>query len=375
MRHPDEGMIHSWLDGALSAEEATQMESHVATCPGCATAVAEARGFIAASSRILTALDDVPRGVLPAVSAPKRDLRVFWRAAAAMLVVAGGSLVVMRDGGQDTAVANSAPREIVTLTPSVPGPSSDAAATSAASAPMPADERTSSQPPAAVQAKPMTMRSRVQAGRVAGSAQDLSKQSDLRRANEAASGVVGGTVSADAVVPGRGMMQQQANAAAPEGEAAPLKVLRVETAMGTRRTTYEVAPGQTVMLMEPELVQRSAIRLRGATAGQRQAATGSGARAVQPMAAEAASAPPPPAPMMDSRVAADSTSGRNDMSSAAKASARASAAFVARPSTISWIDPQTGKTLTLSGEVPVERLQEIKKRIEKERAAANKTVP
>jgi len=86
MQHPDEGTIHSWLDGALPAEDAASLESHVATCQSCAAAVAEARGFIAASSRILTALDDVPRGVLPAVPSKKRDFRVLWRAAAAMLV-------------------------------------------------------------------------------------------------------------------------------------------------------------------------------------------------------------------------------------------------------------------------------------------------
>src|SRR5688572_8308328 len=105
MQHPDEGTIHSWLDGALPAADAASLESHVATCQSCAAAVAEARGFIAASSRILTALDDVPRGVVPAVPERKRDLRVLWRAAAAMLVVAGGSLVVMREGGPDATVA------------------------------------------------------------------------------------------------------------------------------------------------------------------------------------------------------------------------------------------------------------------------------
>ena len=66
MQHLDEGTIHSWLDGALSSEEAARAEAHVAECPQCAAAVAEARGFIAASSRILTALDHVPRGVVPA---------------------------------------------------------------------------------------------------------------------------------------------------------------------------------------------------------------------------------------------------------------------------------------------------------------------
>ena len=60
MWHLDEGTIHAWLDGALSADEARRVEAHVGSCTTCADAVAEARGLIAASSRILTALDEVP---------------------------------------------------------------------------------------------------------------------------------------------------------------------------------------------------------------------------------------------------------------------------------------------------------------------------
>jgi hypothetical protein len=69
MRHPDEGTIHAWLDGALPADEAAELEAHVAACPACAAAVADARGLVAGASRILSALDDAPRGVLPAAGA------------------------------------------------------------------------------------------------------------------------------------------------------------------------------------------------------------------------------------------------------------------------------------------------------------------
>ena len=65
MQHLDEGMIHAWLDGQLPRDEAAAVEAHVAECRPCADAVAEARGLIAASSRILTALDAVPRDVAP----------------------------------------------------------------------------------------------------------------------------------------------------------------------------------------------------------------------------------------------------------------------------------------------------------------------
>ena len=99
MQHLDEGTIHSWLDGALNAEEAARVEAHVKECAQCQAAVAEARGFIAASSRILTALDNAPRGVIPA-AVPKRRLDpMVWRIAASVLVVALGSVLVIRERG------------------------------------------------------------------------------------------------------------------------------------------------------------------------------------------------------------------------------------------------------------------------------------
>ena len=53
MQHLDDGTIHAWLDGALGTGDAAAVEAHVATCRACAGRVAEARGLIAASSRIL----------------------------------------------------------------------------------------------------------------------------------------------------------------------------------------------------------------------------------------------------------------------------------------------------------------------------------
>lgn len=67
--HLDEGTIHAWLDGALDAAESARVERHAATCEACSAMVAEARGLVAAASRILTRLDDVPAGVVPAGTA------------------------------------------------------------------------------------------------------------------------------------------------------------------------------------------------------------------------------------------------------------------------------------------------------------------
>lgn len=104
MQHPEEGVIHAWLDGELSAEDAAALEAHVAECRECAATVAEARGLIAASSRIVSALDIVPGDVIPAATPRKRAwyANTQLRAAAAVLVVAGASLIVMkRDGAPD----------------------------------------------------------------------------------------------------------------------------------------------------------------------------------------------------------------------------------------------------------------------------------
>jgi putative zinc finger protein len=65
MQHLDEGTIHAWLDGALPPLDAEQAAKHAAECASCAAAVAEARGIIAGSARIVSALDAVPGGVIP----------------------------------------------------------------------------------------------------------------------------------------------------------------------------------------------------------------------------------------------------------------------------------------------------------------------
>lgn len=121
MQHPDEGTIHAWLDGELSAEEAAAVESHVAECKECSAMVAEARGLIAASSRIVSALDIIPGGVIPAAK-PRRTawyMSTQLRAAAAVVVVAGASLLVMRGGGKEAVMEQSRP---TTATVSAPAP-------------------------------------------------------------------------------------------------------------------------------------------------------------------------------------------------------------------------------------------------------------
>ncbi|HEX6964393.1 MAG TPA: zf-HC2 domain-containing protein [Gemmatimonadaceae bacterium] len=74
MQHLDDGTIHAWIDGALHADRAREVDAHLAECESCASAVAEARGLIAAASRILSTLDVVPDRVMPEprAAAPER---------------------------------------------------------------------------------------------------------------------------------------------------------------------------------------------------------------------------------------------------------------------------------------------------------------
>lgn len=100
MPRPDEGMIHAWLDGELDAAEAARVERLVAEDAEWAAAAAEARGLIAASSRIVSALDVVPAGVVPAGvkaggSRPRSAVRPWMRMAAGVVLVVGTASVVL----------------------------------------------------------------------------------------------------------------------------------------------------------------------------------------------------------------------------------------------------------------------------------------
>jgi hypothetical protein len=138
MQHLDEGTIHAWLDAALDAEEAARVEQHASECATCAAAVAEARGFVAGASRILTALDHTPANVAPrataSTSASPRGSRPrsVWTtfrltptrlAAAAVVVVAVGTTLVLTNkpnGHQldmDKLVTLSAPTAGVQVSP------------------------------------------------------------------------------------------------------------------------------------------------------------------------------------------------------------------------------------------------------------------
>jgi len=153
MSRPDEGLIHQWLDGECTPEESARIEALVASDPAWSAAVAEARGLIAASSRIVRALDAVPGDVIPAgsraappigtspVSPTARGFRVrpWMRMAAGVLLVAGTTYAVRtstRDAGTGEVAAtvdlDAVPMDAVRGAPAPPAPTPSAPSVAAA---------------------------------------------------------------------------------------------------------------------------------------------------------------------------------------------------------------------------------------------------
>jgi hypothetical protein len=129
-------------------------------------------------------------------------------------------------------------------------------------------------------------------------------------------------------------------------------------------TLYEVAPGDTVTLTEPTQLSLSAVVVTGmSTRAEQQGATEKSAAAKSRARTDAAN-----------KVAADSQSAAPAMvAPAAPSATRRTAApveVVDGVTTISWIDATTGNELKLSGRISAARLQQVRIRIELERAAA-----
>jgi hypothetical protein len=384
MQHPDEGTIHAWLDGALSADEGAQIEAHVKDCAECAATVAEARGFIAASSRILTALDNAPRGVIPAAAPVKRRLDpMAWRIAASVLVIAGGTLLVVRSQGtRETSMAARLP----TMDSSTSTAALNAAVESSrvtANAPaliapprLPAAGPVRRATPAAVGtaggAKPNTG---------IGSRGDLSGaaaprvESSAPMAQKSAAPATETRADRVVAVPAPGATSRflpPASAIAGQGVAAdaivgptePLKVIGSPRRVGANVTVYEIA-GDTVTLTESMQLQLRGVVATGAATTRVQ---GEKAAAARTNSAEPAAAQTATAAGGSPRVPAPPTAATSVPVGDAAQPGDANAVH-----TITWVDPVTRNTLTLSGRMSEAQLQLIRVRIESERAAAKKT--
>ena len=378
MQHPDEGTIHAWLDGALSPDDAAQIDAHVKDCAECAAAVAEARGFIAASSRILTALDNAPRGVIPAPAPVRRRFDpVRWRIAASVLVIAGGTFVVLRNQGIRETPTTTTTSTMDSLGSAATfkevGESAPAAAGAAASAvplslPAATQSRRATQPPAAAAAEKPS-------GSI-GNRGDLATRAVPVRQNPAPmaqKSVASSAAGADRVVavpvpattsgflPSAGVVASEGViAGATAGAAQALKVIDSASRIGANVTIYEIG-GDTVTLTESRPLALSSIVATGAAAARTQSEPRAKAAATRNGVAEQVTQPSAPPVSPPPSVAA----------APVQDAARPADANVMH--TITWMDPVTRTTLSLTGRMSEARLQLIRLKIEKERAAAKKT--
>jgi hypothetical protein len=331
MQHPDEGTIHAWLDGALSPDEAARVEAHARECPECAAAVAEARGFIAASSRILTALDNVPRGVVPATVAKKRFDPFVWRIAATLLVVAAGTLVVVRTRGGDSAVQATVADSALL---------NQASSTSVAIPALAgADNSAATSAPKAIELSPRATRS------------DAAAKAAPPQREPASSRNFPAGAAAPMLAPAAPLRAADAAAMDRAAEPEPLHVIATPQRIGASVTVYEVG-GDTVTLTESKPL----------------ALVAAGAGAARQTAGKAVAEPRRMAP------AAAAPESRAQSLPAVPAPA---AVFSGQPvgspqsaNVITWSDPSTGSTFTLSGRISPARLEQLKLRIEREKAAA-----
>jgi anti-sigma factor RsiW len=262
MQHPDEGLIHTWLDGELPADEASSLEAHVAECPECSAKVAEARGLVAASSRIVSALDLVPSGVIPAASPKRRPWYASsqLRAAAAVVIVAGASFLVMenRDKGAMGRIM-STPAEAPSLEA---GTSAAGAVHDLRSDPRPAaNVDVAASAPVTMQQKTETPRRREKpaspsptmqaneaeplAGRVAGVS--MERSAFAKQADSSVSGALVVPLQAEAKRGVKGGVARGVEAAATVAE---LRKVRSDTSQSGIRTIFEVSRGIEVTLTD-----------------------------------------------------------------------------------------------------------------------------
>jgi len=300
MQHPDEGMIHTWLDGELSPEESAALQEHAATCQQCADTIAEARGLVAASSRIVSALDAVPRRVIP-VAKPQQKA---WydstqiRVAAAVLVVAGASLLLLKNETQKSEIAPA--RSIAKKT--APAVTAAAAAkTLAPRVPVVARRHAVLQPAAKDELRRGAGIAAASSERVAfGKVLEQNNASDAARSKIAAAGDIAGEP----------------------------RLIRTDS-MGTgTQSIYQTASGVRLILTEFEPL-------------------GFSAKAVSPT--------------MDRKATAELRNVPLAANPAAPPSPNAGAAIV---NTITWMDAATGRRYSLTGPISVAELESVKARLQ-----------
>jgi hypothetical protein len=365
MQHPDEGTIHAWLDGALTPAEASEVEVHTASCAQCRDAVAEARGLIAASSRIVSALDAVPAGVIPARRRAARPwyASTQFRAAAAVAFVAGASLVLINRPGSKSLSELS---QRATSAPAAEIAAPDAAAQAeqdAANELPPAAQASAAEKPVAEVGEGTAKRAVANETRTTSGRDEVAGKGSVARAGSALADAapVSGSASVPVTAPAPALLTPQAPpvdtvrlmsgksiavspvvvtgvaASGVQDPAADLRILGVDSTSGQRVTRYRIATGAELTLTEISVSGRDAVaRERRFDAARGPAAP-----------------PPPPAPAAAMPRAA-----------VGQSAARAEAAMQARIETLTWVDAESGKTYTLSGRVPRETLEQVRARLQ-----------
>ena len=273
--HPDEGLLHEWLDDQLSPIRAAEMQAHIAGCAACGARVAEARGLIAASHRILSALDEVPSDVIPInfsvasnaesnsadmpsdgivsidtarnaapAAAPRR---VFsWQRVAPIAALLLVGVMLARSGFRnDTALksedfrvpsavsesaaapAAAAPAAVATGDATPPANSADRVADGPTSAPR-AEARRSAALPEQVTPAPTASARQAKAAKASEPQQVASATSDARRSASASAKTRSATVVADSAIVASAPPGSAAGAPVPAVALAPLPLLTAD---------------------------------------------------------------------------------------------------------------------------------------------------
>jgi putative zinc finger protein len=102
MPHVDEGTLHAYLDGELSASERAAVDSHLAQCATCRATLADARALLERASALLGTARPVERPAPPLEQLRRASMRSPWRvrtsvAWAASIVLALGIGYVLRN--------------------------------------------------------------------------------------------------------------------------------------------------------------------------------------------------------------------------------------------------------------------------------------
>lgn len=82
MPHVDEGQLHAYLDGALSAMDAVRVERHLADCEPCRARLNDARGLVQRAARLLEWATP-PERAIPPLADLQPPVAPRWRAPAA----------------------------------------------------------------------------------------------------------------------------------------------------------------------------------------------------------------------------------------------------------------------------------------------------